>query len=245
MSAAVNDCDALASLFNTPFYQGLLQRIPRKAASRLARSRVLIVGLGGLGSHIALSLVRSGVRILYLADSDRVDETNLHRQSYGWAAVGKLKTQALSQELLALNPDCDLTLCPSVTPRALEGLLDRVDLIIEAVDEAKTKAWIAQTILSQEGPPLISASGMAGLSSFNQLRVHQKGPRWILCGDGVSHLSPNAALYAPRVQACAAAQALCALQLLLGLPVDAPTQDPNEFMQGGPCHEPNNPHPRQ
>ena len=62
---------------------------------RLGEAKVAIAGLGGLGSNIAFSLVRSGVRNLHLVDFDRVDESNLNRQQYRMEHIGRLKTEAL------------------------------------------------------------------------------------------------------------------------------------------------------
>ena len=71
---------------------------------QLAQVRVGIAGLGGLGSHIAVFLARAGVQHLHLVDFDRVDESNLNRQHYFLRDVGRLKTEALAEQLLAINP---------------------------------------------------------------------------------------------------------------------------------------------
>ena len=71
---------------------------------QLEKVRVGIAGLGGLGSHIAVFLARAGVQHLHLVDFDRVDESNLNRQHYFLRDVGRLKTEALAEQLLAINP---------------------------------------------------------------------------------------------------------------------------------------------
>nr|MCR5743201.1 ThiF family adenylyltransferase [Lachnospiraceae bacterium] len=64
---------------------------------RFGAARVAVCGLGGLGSNIAIALIRAGVGRLLLIDYDRVDVTNLHRQQYKAGQVGELKTEALRE----------------------------------------------------------------------------------------------------------------------------------------------------
>ena len=71
---------------------------------KLKNSKVAIAGLGGLGSHIAVMLARSGVGHLHLVDFDRVELSNLNRQVYTVDELGMLKTEALKGILLKINP---------------------------------------------------------------------------------------------------------------------------------------------
>ena len=87
----------------------LVQQIDIDGQLRLKHSRALIVGLGGLGSPVALYLAAAGVGELHLADFDRVDLTNLQRQIvHDTQSIGQSKVDSASQRLLAINPQLRL-----------------------------------------------------------------------------------------------------------------------------------------
>ncbi|MDP3815745.1 ThiF family adenylyltransferase, partial [Pseudomonas sp.] len=89
--------------------QILLQQIDIDGQLRLKNSRVLIVGLGGLGSPVALYLAAAGVGELHLADFDTVDLTNLQRQiAHDTQSIGLSKVDSASKRLLAINPQLRL-----------------------------------------------------------------------------------------------------------------------------------------
>ena len=79
--------------------------VGKEAVERLARSRIAVLGLGGVGSGAAEGICRSGVGAMLLADCDEVDLTNLNRQLIATTAtVGQSKTLAASRRLLDINP---------------------------------------------------------------------------------------------------------------------------------------------
>ena len=85
--------------------QILLRQVDIEGQLRLKQSRVLIVGLGGLGSPVALYLAAAGVGELHLADFDRLDLSNLQRQiAHDTASVGMHKVDSAMARLSALNP---------------------------------------------------------------------------------------------------------------------------------------------
>ncbi|MCW8946094.1 MAG: ThiF family adenylyltransferase, partial [Sedimenticola sp.] len=87
--------------------QIMLPSIGIEGQEKLLKSRVLIVGLGGLGSPVAMYLAAAGVGELVLVDFDRVDITNLQRQIiHTTGSVGQLKVDSARQSLRAINPDC-------------------------------------------------------------------------------------------------------------------------------------------
>ena len=108
---------------------------------RLARSRVLIVGLGGLGSPAALYLAAAGVGTLMLNDFDRVDLSNLQRQIlHSTARIGEAKTASAAAALGALNPGCTLQL---LDKRLMDGELDaainQADVVLDGSDNFGTR----------------------------------------------------------------------------------------------------------
>ncbi len=112
---------------------------------RIAQKRVIIFGVGGVGSWCVESLVRSGIRQLTIVDSDRVSITNINRQLMATTkTVGQAKVEALKERLLTINPSAEITALQKVFTQetAEEFDLDSYDYIIEAIDSLKDKALL-------------------------------------------------------------------------------------------------------
>ena len=85
-----------------------------EAMRRIAEKRVIIFGVGGVGSWCAESLIRSGIRKLTIVDSDRVCITNINRQLMATTkTVGQVKVEALKERLLSINPSAEMSSTPS------------------------------------------------------------------------------------------------------------------------------------
>lgn len=196
----------------------LVNRCGSVAVKKLQQARVAVVGLGGLGSNIAILLSRMGVGHLHLIDFDRVDVSNLHRQQYFVEQVGLYKTEALANTLRKINPYIDLELsCVKVDERNLVALLKDETIICEALDNAETKALLVNSVLSNFTDKIIVAgSGMAGLDDGNLIQARRISKNLYLCGDGVSDCESES-LYAARVALCAAQQAHLVQRIILGL----------------------------
>lgn len=197
--------------------QALEDRHTPAVQDRLSAARVAVAGLGGLGSHIAVSLARIGIGHLLLVDFDRVDLTNLNRQQYFLRHVGLPKTQAMEEILGEINPYLDVQVrCQRVTEENLPELFRDWDYILEAFDRPDQKAMLANGILEHfPEKTLIAASGMAGYGASNRIQTRQLGKRFFLCGDGTSEARPGSGLMAPRVALCAAHQANLAVEQIL------------------------------
>ena len=114
-----------------------------EAMSRIAEKRVIIFGVGGVGSWCAESLIRSGIRKLTIVDSDRVCITNINRQLMATTkTVGQVKVDALKERLLSINPSAEITALQQIfTAETAESFeLDTYDYIIDAIDSLKDKA---------------------------------------------------------------------------------------------------------
>ena len=112
---------------------------------RIAQKRVIIFGVGGVGSWCAESLVRSGIKQLTIVDSDRVCITNINRQLMATTkTVGQVKVDALKERLLAINPSAEITALQKIFTEetAEEFQLDSYDYIIDAIDSLKDKALL-------------------------------------------------------------------------------------------------------
>ena len=188
----------------------------RALQEKFSAATVALCGLGGLGSHIALTLARAGVGKLILLDFDRVELSNLHRQQYLPRQVGQPKALALADILREVNTY--LALDPQVvrvTEDNLVPLLAGADCVCEAFDRAEAKAMLVNAVLEHFPEKfLVAASGMAGLGSANAITTRRLGPRFYLCGDGVSDVAGGLGLVASRVAVCAGHQAHMVLRLL-------------------------------
>lgn len=186
---------------------------------KLEQARVAVAGLGGLGSHIAAALVRTGVKHLHLVDFDLVDESNLNRQHYMRSHIGRYKTEALKEQLLAIHPDADIRIdTVKVTEDNIAALFADADIVCEAFDKPDAKAMLVEGVLC--GLPdvkLISGSGMAGWESSNLIKTRKINNRFYLCGDEKTGIEDGVRLTAGRVAICAGHEANMAVRLILGL----------------------------
>ncbi len=131
------------------------------AQQRLAAARVLLLGLGGLNSPVALYLAAAGVGKLLLNDFDRVDGSNLQRQIlYGDAAVGEPKTEAAADAVHALNPACRVEqLEGRLDAQALAQALARCDLVLDGSDNFGTRFAVNAACVAA-GKPLVSGAAI-------------------------------------------------------------------------------------
>ena len=116
-----------------------------EAMNRIGEKRVIIFGVGGVGSWCAESLIRSGIRKLTIVDSDRVCITNINRQLMATTkTVGQVKVEALKERLLSINPSAEITALQQIfTAETAEIFqLDSYDYIIDAIDSLKDKALL-------------------------------------------------------------------------------------------------------
>ncbi len=192
------------------------ERHGKQIQEQFANASVAICGLGGLGSHIAVSLARAGIGRLILIDFDRVDVSNLHRQQYKASQVGMHKTKALADTLKEIAPYSQVeTHTVLITEANACELLKTANVICEAFDNAEAKAMLANTVLEKMPDSyLVAASGMAGLGSANSIKTRKITAKFFLCGDGISDTADGMSLVSSRVMLCAAHQAHMTLRIL-------------------------------
>lgn len=128
---------------------------------RLRRARVLVAGLGGLGSPVAMYLAAAGVGCLVLADFDAVDLSNLQRQVlHTTQRIGMPKAESARLALAALNPEVELvTVKRSLTPERLPELLAGVDLVVDGSDNFATRFAINAACVAAR-KPLVSGAAI-------------------------------------------------------------------------------------
>jgi sulfur carrier protein ThiS adenylyltransferase len=180
----------------------------------LRAATVAIAGCGGLGSNAAVSLVRAGVGALVLVDGDVVELSNLNRQHYFRADVGRPKVDALARHLRAITPGVALELhAIRIGPEDVPRLFAGADLLIEAFDLAESKKWLVEAwCRAFPGRHVVCASGVSGLGATESLKVRRAG-KIVLCGDETSDMSEG--LSAPRVAIAANMEANVAIELLV------------------------------
>ncbi len=144
-------------------FQRVEQLLGTDALSRIGAQRVIIFGVGGVGSWCAEALVRTGIRQLTIVDSDCVEVSNINRQLMATAeTVGQVKVEAMRQRLLTINPEADITAlqCRFTGETAEAFHLEQYDYIIDAIDSLKDKALLIE-LACQTDAKLFSSMGAA------------------------------------------------------------------------------------
>jgi len=132
---------------------------------QLKNAHILVVGLGGVGSYAAEFLVRSGIGKLTIVDGDKIDETNINRQLPALqSTLGKYKTEVMSQRLLDINPELDLTTITAfIEPEEFSEIITQnyFDYIIDAIDSVSPKIYLILAA-KRARVKIISAMGAGG-----------------------------------------------------------------------------------
>lgn len=131
-----------------------LPEIGEAGQAKLAAARVLLIGVGGLGSPAGLYLVAAGIGTLGLADGDRLDLSNLQRQiAHSTADVGRLKVESAARIFHDLNPAVRLQLHPErMTATNALTLLKDYDFVVDATDNFESKYLIAEVCQTAHKP---------------------------------------------------------------------------------------------
>lgn len=141
---------------------------------RMTNCRVIIFGIGGVGSWTAEALVRSGIGHITLVDADRVSPTNINRQAMATVdTVGEVKVEAMKRLLLTLNPALDIHIYNKEYNETTAGEFDlsAYDYIIDAIDSLSAKALLIRNATfhfplsegcpKESAPVLFSSMGAA------------------------------------------------------------------------------------
>lgn len=152
--------------------------------NRINEARVLIFGLGGVGSWCAESLVRSGIRKMTIVDSDRVCVTNCNRQLMATSkTVGQVKVEALKERLLEINPKAEVEALQKIyEPESADSFhMEDYDVIVDAIDSLSEKADL---ILRATSLPkhILFVSSMGAALRIDPFQV-RKAEFWKVKGD--------------------------------------------------------------
>ena len=201
--------------------QILLKEIGPQGQAKLGRARVLIVGLGGLGSPVMQYLAGAGVGFLGLIDADVLDASNLHRQPiYGLADVGEPKADLARAAIAAINPAIQVETHTARlnADNALE-LIRRHDIVVDCSDNYRTKYLINDAAVLAHKPAVFASV----YQYEGQLQVYKPEPEYacLRClwpdaiADGVVGNCAEAGVLGPVPGAFGTLQALLTLKILL------------------------------
>ena len=146
------------------------------AMEKLANSRVMIFGIGGVGSYVAEGLVRCGVGHFVLVDSDTVSLTNINRQIHATTkTVGQQKTAVMAARMRDINPDVEIReinefYLPDNNELFFSPEFGKIDYVVDAIDTVKSKIDLAVEA-TRRGIPIISSMGAANKLNPAMLEV--------------------------------------------------------------------------
>lgn len=199
----------------------LLEQIGIEGQEALRQARVLVVGLGGLGSAASMFLASAGVGTLLLADNDVVDLTNLQRQIIHRAdRIGMSKVESARQTLQAIDPSVVIeTLHTRLEGAALADVVGRVDLVLDCCDNFATRHAINRACVAA-GKPLVSGAAVRFDGQLAVFDPHSgKGCYHCLFPDNGQDDEERCAtmgVFAPLVGVIGSLQAAEALKWLVG-----------------------------
>ena len=200
-----------------------LPQIGESGQDTLLNSHALIVGMGGLGSPVALYLTAAGIGELTLCDYDRVDLSNLQRQVlHTTADIGELKTESASASLKAINPDVKINTVDYIADEAeIQSIAESASIILDCTDNFETR-FALNRISRNTGTPLISGAAIRWEGQVTAFDPNNQDSPCYQC------LYPNEnardascameGVVAPLVGVIGTMQAQAAMNMLLGQP---------------------------
>lgn len=152
-------------------YGGIARLYGAEALPRLARARVVVAGIGGVGSWAAEALARSGVGTLVLVDLDHVVESNINRQSQALESTqGEAKVLAMTRRLQEIDAEiCVDTVDDFVTPENAAEIVAGADVVIDAVDDMDAKLALVRACRAAS-VPLVICGGAGGKTRPDAVR---------------------------------------------------------------------------
>ena len=135
--------------------------IGKDNTQKLANSKVIVYGIGGVGSFVVEGLIRAGIEHIILVDNDVIAPSNLNRQVHATISnIGKLKVDCMKERILSINPKVNVETYISQNIENGEELLidDTIDYVVDAVDTITTKLKLVQRAKEKQ-VPIISCMG--------------------------------------------------------------------------------------
>lgn len=200
----------------------MLPQVDVDGQQKLLDSTVLIMGMGGLGSPVAMYLAASGVGHLVIADYDHVEISNLQRQIiHTEASIGESKVASAKQALQALNSDIKITTIEEkLTKESLAQRLKNIDCVVDGTDNFSARFGI-NTVCVQSKTPLVSGAAIRFEGQVSVFRNTENSPCYQCLypdtGDELSQTCSENGVLAPVVGIIGAIQATETLKLLMNI----------------------------
>jgi sulfur carrier protein ThiS adenylyltransferase len=197
------------------FRQNLVKKLGEARLAKIEKAKIGIAGAGGLGSNCAACLVRVGFKCLTIADFDVIDASNLDRQFYFADQIGMKKVEALKTNLNRIHPHLELQMMPiKLDPANIPEIFRDCDVVVECLDRAEAKSMLVSALMAS-GKLIVSASGLGGWGSSDDMKIRKLKSNLVLIGDLASDIEKAPAL-SPRVSIAAAKQADVVLEFVAG-----------------------------
>ena len=130
--------------------------IKEEGIEKLKASKVLVIGLGGVGGYVVEALARAGVGCIGLVDNDTIKESNLNRQILATKeSIGKLKTDVAKERILSINPSCEIKTYSETYPNK-DIDIENYDYIADAIDTITSKIQLVKDA-NEKGIKIISS----------------------------------------------------------------------------------------
>ena len=145
----------------------------KSAMERLAKCRVAVFGIGGVGGYVCEALARSGVGALDLIDDDKVALSNINRQIIATTkTVGEYKTDVMKERILEINPEAEVNTyrCFFLPENASDFPLDKYDYVVDAIDTVTAKIELVMQC-QMAGVPIMSSMGAGNKLDPTKFRV--------------------------------------------------------------------------
>ena len=200
----------------------LLPQLDTVGQEKLLAARVLIVGLGGLGSPVAMYLASSGIGTIVLNDFDTVDLHNLQRQTvHTTATVGASKTASAKQQLQKLNPECQvIEIARQLSEQELADEVARSTVVVDCTDNFSTRLLLNR-VCHQKRKPLVSGAAIRFEGQVTVFHNQQDSDACYQClypdaGEDDQSCSANGVL-APLVGVIGSLQAIEVIKVIAGI----------------------------
>jgi len=209
----------------------MLPYVGYEGQQKINQSKVLIIGLGGLGSPVAMYLAAAGVGHLILCDDDEVDLSNLQRQIiHTTENIGKDKVNSAKESIHKLNPEIQVTcINQRLDNDALIQQIENVDVVVDASDNFTTR-FLINKISVKTKTPLVSGAAIKMEGQVSVFNLTTESPCYhCLYKDDGSDMDMSCGengILAPVVGMIGTTQALEALKIIadFGKPLDGRVQ---------------------
>ncbi|ABA56888.1 HesA/MoeB/ThiF family protein [Nitrosococcus oceani] len=203
--------------------QILLPQIDIEGQQKLLDSRILVVGVGGLGSPIALYLAGAGVGQLTLVDPDEVELSNLQRQIlHDSNVIGLPKVESARRRLQALNPEVEVRpIAARLEGKDLEAVIAQADVVVDGSDNFATR-FALNIASARVGRPLVSGAAIRMEGQVAVFDSRQPDGACYHClfqegGENEEETCSQTGVLAPLLGIIGSVQAMETLKLLLGI----------------------------